>query len=653
MKNHLNRLIILGLLSCPVFADQRVVVLGDVHGDIHGLTRLLRHAEIIDRSDNWIGRDTVFVQVGDFLDRGAEVRQVMDLFQKMQKQAQEDGGIVEVLLGNHEAMNMIGLMQDVSPDVYKTFIDPDSRKRQKSGYKAYLQMLKKLTKDTGQKLEPITKRTFFDTYPLGLMEYFEALGPEGHYGRWLRKRPAYFQVGEVGFVHGGFDPTDARNDIKTVNQRMHDHIRHIDASRMFLVEQEWGLPFMKIEDLFAIARVLLKSLMDKGEAISSTQSKQLEELKSMVALGGGDLMRQNSALWFRGYMEWTEEEGNKILDPFFEKMPFSTLVCGHNPVGAGISVRFNSRIFQIDTGLALGRGKKPSLLEYKSGVFSALYNGKRQVLVPKFDESQITGKVINKWKTKEGELLPFKNEAEIREFLQKATVVSQMELDSGTTKPLRLDLEMDGVRLRGIFHTRDEEIRELIMPKGRNLKHVKDRYVFECPAYLISVLLGLDRIPPVVLRKYDGKEGSLQLWVENAFSEKERLSQNLNPPDLLSWSRDQAEMDIFDYLIHNIDRNQGNILYTQDWQQWFIDHTRAFRVVGEPTKLDELKTIYKTFWEKLQSTPDELLQAALAPYLTKTEIRLTLKRRNQLVTHFKEQIKSRGVEQVVFPDREN
>ena len=37
-------------------------------------------------------------------------------------------------------------------------------------------------------------------------------------------------------------------------------------------------------------------------------------------------------------------------------------------------------------------------------------------------------------------------------------------------------------------------------------------------------------------------------------------------------------MRIWDELIQNRDRNQGNILWTHDWTLWLIDHTRAFRL---------------------------------------------------------------------------
>ena len=35
-------------------------------------------------------------------------------------------------------------------------------------------------------------------------------------------------------------------------------------------------------------------------------------------------------------------------------------------------------------------------------------------------------------------------------------------------------------------------------------------------------------------------------------------------------------MKMFDLLIANIDRNQGNLIYDSDWHLFLIDHSRAF-----------------------------------------------------------------------------
>ena len=46
-------------------------------------------------------------------------------------------------------------------------------------------------------------------------------------------------------------------------------------------------------------------------------------------------------------------------------------------------------------------------------------------------------------------------------------------------------------------------------------------------------------------------------------------------------------MRVFDELIQNRDRNQGNILWTNDWTMWLIDHTRAFRLGKELLKPEQ------------------------------------------------------------------
>ena len=72
--------VLLMLLSLiPVIASTsavggRVVAIGDIHGEIDGVERILREAGLMDSENNWIGGDTTLVQTGDIVDRGAGVR---------------------------------------------------------------------------------------------------------------------------------------------------------------------------------------------------------------------------------------------------------------------------------------------------------------------------------------------------------------------------------------------------------------------------------------------------------------------------------------------------------------------------------------------------------------------------------------------------
>src|SRR5512132_321126 len=116
------------LYAAPAEPD-RIVAIGDVHGNYDGLVRILGRARLIDGTRRWTGGRTVLVQTGDFTDRGPRVRAVMDLLMSLQKSAPDSGGQVHVLFGNHEAMNLLGLTRDVSPDAMSEFVDDDSERR--------------------------------------------------------------------------------------------------------------------------------------------------------------------------------------------------------------------------------------------------------------------------------------------------------------------------------------------------------------------------------------------------------------------------------------------------------------------------------------------------------------------------------------------
>jgi hypothetical protein len=90
--------------QCCWFGVERVVAVGDVHGDLDQFRKVLRSAGLIDDLDRWSGGKTHLVQTGDVLDRGPDSRKVMDLLWSLGKQAGQAGGYVHALIGNHEAM---------------------------------------------------------------------------------------------------------------------------------------------------------------------------------------------------------------------------------------------------------------------------------------------------------------------------------------------------------------------------------------------------------------------------------------------------------------------------------------------------------------------------------------------------------------------
>ena len=102
--------------------NQRLVCFGDVHGDVNALKDFLTISQVYD-GKRWVGGDSILVQCGDVLDRGSEELQCFSLLTELSRQAQDEGGRVILLWGNHEALNAAGLFQYTTGDAeYENYV---------------------------------------------------------------------------------------------------------------------------------------------------------------------------------------------------------------------------------------------------------------------------------------------------------------------------------------------------------------------------------------------------------------------------------------------------------------------------------------------------------------------------------------------------
>src|SRR3989338_11421245 len=99
----------------------RIVGIGDIHGAIDEFKRILKVAGLADGTGRWTGGKATLIQTGDYMDRGAGTREVLDLLMALEKQAKATGGRAVSLLGNHEVMNLIGDTRDVTGEIFETF----------------------------------------------------------------------------------------------------------------------------------------------------------------------------------------------------------------------------------------------------------------------------------------------------------------------------------------------------------------------------------------------------------------------------------------------------------------------------------------------------------------------------------------------------
>lgn len=225
------------------------------------------------------------------------------------------------------------------------------------------------------------------------------------------------------------------------------------------------------------------------------------------------------------------------------------------------------------------------------------------------------------------------SDGQIEEFLSEGTIVSDEPIGSGVTNPHRLVLERDGVRLRAAFSYVDGHVSYTSGESLLMALNVTDRYHYNVAAYRLDRLMGMNMIPPAVIRAVDGEEGSVQLWVEDATTEDKRAKEGIQPPDPAEFDRQWGVMRVFDVLIYNEDRNGGNILYTADWKLRPIDHTRAFRLrSGRPETLRGIDvTVSDEVLPMLEAIDAEALRASTKDLLHPMQVKAVVKRRDQLL----------------------
>ena len=243
---------------------------------------------------------------------------------------------------------------------------------------------------------------------------------------------------------------------------------------------------------------------------------------------------------------------------------------------------------------------------------------------------------------------PVLSAAEMETFLLKARIVKQRDAGSGVTASRRATLT-DG-RITHDAHIQNVDISESVFQAGRSSEvNFKDTFRYNIAGYRVAQLIGLMTVPMSVARPVDGKDAAVTWWVDDvALDEKARLAKKTLGPNPDRTSKQIQIMRVFDELIQNKDRNQGNILWTKDWTMWLIDHTRAFRLGKELLKPENLTRVDRGLLDRLRGVTADSLAAAVGSSLTKAEQEALLARRDQIVKHYESRIEKLGEAVVLF-----
>jgi hypothetical protein len=200
---------------------QRIIAVGDLHGDYRAWQDIARGAGLTDAKGHWQGGKTILVQMGDVADREPDTLKIIRSLQQLQREAARKGGKVVVVLGNHEAMNLLGDNRYTTAGEYAAFADDQSEARRNRVYEANRAQTEAFyhSKEPALTADQIRAKWMAD-HPLGWVEHRLAWSPSGEPGRWATGNPAILKIGGTLFAHGGISAEYAKMPIDTVNHRV-------------------------------------------------------------------------------------------------------------------------------------------------------------------------------------------------------------------------------------------------------------------------------------------------------------------------------------------------------------------------------------------------------------------------------------------------
>lgn len=151
------------------------------------------------------------------------------------------------------------------------------------------------------------------------------------------------------------------------------------------------LPYFTISE---IAVVVKAKLLADGAAGAAFDAENHAMLVRLLSFNSWLCMRDDGTLWFRGYNQWSEEEGTPRVEKGLTSYAAAHVVVAHTvQKAAHIRSRFGGRAFLIDTGMlsTFWQGGRASAVEIRAGgKFTARYlDGQEEPLEEESPESAV------------------------------------------------------------------------------------------------------------------------------------------------------------------------------------------------------------------------------------------------------------------------
>jgi len=516
----------------------------------------------------------------------------MDLLMRIEDEAATAGGKVHVLIGNHEAMNLVGDLRYVSAAEYAAFADDEAPEERQRWFEAFTEK-----RSNGDESDEALRTIFKQKYPAGYFAHRRAFSTGGTYGEWLLSKPVVVVINGTAFVHGGLSPMVAETGLDGTNERLRGEM--VEYVRQ--LEVLYGASVLLPTDNFHDHKELLNAYMPSLD----TGTNVLDAMKAVKSLYDSNLYSLKGPLWYRGNVVCSELIEEDKLAETLEAIGAKRVVIGHTPTpGRSVLERIGGQIIQIDTGM---------LKNY--------YGGKASVLTIENDTVSVTTEKVNTPVPP----LPHPREVGARPGGAISAQTIERLLSSGEV----------------VATNEDEQGREIVtISDGKRTIEAffaqrRSRGFYpEAAAYRLDLLLGLDMVPVAVRREVNGDDGTLQFRPKNWIDETERSRDGRGGGAWCPLDEQWNAMFVFDTLLRNPGRNGSNLLYNLDmWQLMLIDHSRAFVAKkGMPSRLESVPFVVGQAWkDALASLTDDVLQEQLGDVLDKKRLRSLVVRRDELI----------------------
>lgn len=568
----------------------RVVAIADVHGAFDAMVETLKQANVIDDELSWSGDKTHLVIVGDILDRGPKSRNAMDLLMRLEGEASAAGGVVQVVIGNHESMNLVGDLRYVSKAEYAAFADDETAEERERWFVAY-------EKRRANESTPENLRDKFDQqFPAGFFALRRAFGPDGKYGAWLLAKPVIAVVNGTAFVHGGLSPLVEEYGLDGINGGLKNELIEYVTALHVLMDAEVLLP---TDSYYETATILNDYLPPLDE-----ESTVLDAIAVVKKLGQSDMFDSDGPLWYRGSVSCGGLIEEHRLNSALAALGAERVVVGHTPTASRrVLQRFDGLIIEIDTGM-----------------LNAYYNGSGNALV--LDGDTIT--IVNQSGEGQTSPLPHPRSVGARPDMISAEALQRL-LEEGELGSLQ-----EGSPGRQIVKVSDGQTTvSAIFEKRRGRGFYPG-----VAAYRLDRLIDLDMVPVTVVRSVDGVDGSLQFLAAKYSDEMRRSASGRGGGASCPLPDQWDAMYAFDVLIYNEGRSQERMLYdTSSWRLMLTEHAMAFGTKkGRPRHLKGVSLDITEGWRQaLLELTDDVLTENFSDVLDKRRLKALVLRRDELL----------------------